>query len=113
MKTHGLHLCKGCGQFTRVRSEECSFCGEPMVVARRSLSTKAKIGVVAAVSMLSLAPMVSCSAYGGPPPCTSNDGCASSEVCDTKTGQCNPKTTTPGAESTTTETTTSDGGVTE
>lgn len=113
MRSHGLHLCKACGQFTRARSEECSFCGEKLAIARRPLSTKAKIGVVAAVSMLSLTPVVSCGAYGGPPPCTANDGCATNEVCDTKTGQCNPKNTNPGAESTTTEPSTTDGGVTE
>ncbi len=84
MRTHGLHLCQECGQFTRAHSKECSFCGEQVSVATRSLSTKAKIGVVAAVFMLSLTPMVHCGAgaYGGPPACTATSGCTANEVCD-------------------------------
>ncbi|TNE46050.1 MAG: hypothetical protein EP343_25120 [Deltaproteobacteria bacterium] len=115
MRSHGLHLCQGCGQFTRTRSQECSFCGEQVTVAHRSLSTKAKIGVVVAVSMLSLTPMVHCGAgaYGGPPACTATSGCPANEVCDTTTGECKPNNTNPGAESTNAETITSDGGVTE
>lgn len=112
MGTKGLRLCESCGQFTHAKTAECSFCGTHAPRAPRTLSTKAKIGMVAAVSMLSFAPVVSCSAYGVPP-CTTNQECGPNYVCDTKAKQCVQDNTNTGSENTSGESATTDGGTSE
>ncbi|TNE43340.1 MAG: hypothetical protein EP343_33730 [Deltaproteobacteria bacterium] len=102
-----LSCCTDCGQFVKASSTSCSFCGAAMA-PRRRLSTAAKWGVAAAVSMLSVGAVMGC-AYGGPPADCTTVGCGTNFVCDTKIRTCVPS----GTENTNTENVTTDGGTSD
>ena len=107
MKGSSLTSCRSCGRFTRTHEPHCSFCGEALVVPRSKVSTVAKWGIAATVSMLSVGTVMGC-AYGAPPSCTKS-GCATGYVCNTQTGSCESKN----SEKTGSETVTTDGGSTD